>query len=241
VFSLKFSSARYERKMKFSSDYELVFGAYASRKINLNFPEDAPARFQIPKLYMPFGLSGFEGEYGPKKWNIDFALKGVTEEGGQTKKFYEFLRDIETKVITHVRDNSEQIFGRPMPYDAVAAMFNSNIKQSGNYEPKFRVKVDVDPNNCAKAKIYDSNGAELGDGAVTEKLHSRQTGVAIVELCSVYFMNKMFGLTWKIHQLKVYDVKAAPKQVQPMSWADDAGDSGLGPAPAFTGFQFSMQ
>ena len=233
--------------MKFSSDYELVFGAYSSRKINLNFPGDqAPARFQIPKLYMPFGFSGFQGDYGPKKWNIDFALKGIDEEGGQTKKFYDFIKDLETKVITHIRDNSEQIFGRLMPYDAVAAMFNSNIKQSGNYEPKFRVKVDVDGNEHAKANIYDSNGAELMN-IVTEKLHSRQTGVAIIELCSVYFMNKMFGLTWKLHQLKVYDVKSKDPvptpgpQFSSGSWADDDGGGPISaPEPAFTGFQFTV-
>ena len=220
--------------MKFSGDYELVFDEYKSRKINLSFPgEKEPARFQIPKLYMPFGLSGFEGDYGPKKWNIDFALKGIDEEDSQSKKFYNFIKSLEADVITHVHEKSHQIFGRQMPQDAVAEMFNSNIKQSGNYEPKFRVKVDVDQSDEIKPKIFDSNGVEL-TGQAVEKLHARQTGVAIVEACSVYFMNKMFGITWKIHQLKVFAV--APKFKQE-SWADsvEAGDESF---PPLSGFKF---
>jgi hypothetical protein len=221
--------------MKFSAEYKLVLSDYKNRRIDLSFPESEPARFQIPKLYMPFGLSGFQGDYGGKKWNVDFALKGLEEEGGQTKKFYDFLKDLETKVVTHVWENSQQIFGRSMPYEAVEAMFNSNIKQSAQYEPKFRVKVDVDPDENIKPKIFDSNGAELS-GQAQEKLHARQTGVAIVEACSVYFMNKMFGITWKLHQLKVYDVKSAPKFKQE-SWADsvEACDESF---PPLTGFKF---
>ena len=38
-------------------------------------------------------------------------------------------------------------------------------------------------------------------------LHSRTTGSAIVELNSVYFMNKKFGCTWKLYQLMVSDIQ----------------------------------
>ena len=221
--------------MKFTGNYELVFDEYRSRKIDVSFPGDEPARFQIPKLYMPFGLSGFEADYGPKKWNVDFALKGVDEEGGQTKKFYDFIRKIESDVIDRVWSNSQTIFGRSMPRESVEGMFNSNIKQSGNYEPKFRAKVDVESGtNAIKPKIFDSNGVELGDVA-SEKLHSRQTGIAIVEMCSIYFMNKMFGITWKLHQLKVYDV-APKKENTKISWADEDGDDEL--PRMMTGFGF---
>lgn len=188
---------------KFIDIQNVYFEDYASRKISLNINGE-PVRFQIPKLYMPFGLSGFEADYGPKKWNIDFALKGYMEDG-QTKRFYEFLRNLEGAVITHVCNNSQQIFGRQMPYETVEAMFNSNIKLSNNgYEPKFRVKVDVDTDGHVKPKIFDSNEVEQSS-EISEKLHSRQTGIAIVEVSNVYFMNKMFGLTWKLVQLKVFE------------------------------------
>jgi len=189
--------------MKFTEFDELDFGDYSSRKIVLS-KDGKPARFQIPRLYMPFGISGFAPDVGPKKWNIDFSLKGFDEDGGYIQKFYRFLVDLENSVINHVHQNSEEIFGSPMSRDAVVAMFNSNIKHTEGREPKLRVKVDVDNGGLIKPKIFDANEVDITSVA-EEKLHSRQTGAAIVELNSIYFMNRRFGVTWKLHQLKVFE------------------------------------
>ena len=189
--------------MKFTDFNEPDFGDYASRKIVLS-KDGKPARFQIPRLYMPFGISGFTPDVGQKKWNIDFSLKGWDEDGGYVQKFYRFLVDLENSVVDHVHRNSDQIFGSPMSRDAVEAMFNSNIKYSEGREPKLRVKVDVDSDGMIKPKIFDANEVDITSEA-EEKLHARQTGAAIVELNSIYFMNRRFGVTWKLHQLKVFE------------------------------------
>jgi hypothetical protein len=112
--------------------------------------------------------------------------------------------DLENSVVDHVHRNSDQIFGSPMSRDAVEAMFNSNIKYSEGREPKLRVKVDVDSDGMIKPKIFDANEVDITSEA-EEKLHARQTGAAIVELNSIYFMNRRFGVTWKLHQLKVFE------------------------------------
>jgi hypothetical protein len=39
---------------------------------------------------------------------------------------------------------------------------------------------------------------------------SKRSGIAVVEVVSVYFLNKMIGLTWKIHQLKIFDPYTTP-------------------------------
>ena len=189
--------------MKFTDFNEPDFGDYASRKIVLS-KDGKPARFQIPRLYMPFGISGFTPDVGQKKWNIYFSLKGWDEDGGYVQKFYRFLVDLENSVVDHVHRNSDQIFGSPMSRDAVESMFNSNIKYSEGREPKLRVKVDVDSDGMIKPKIFDANEVDITSEA-EEKLHARQTGAAIVELNSIYFMNRRFGVTWKLHQLKVFE------------------------------------
>jgi len=188
--------------MKFIDFNEPDFGEYSGRKIVLS-KDGKPARFQIPRLYMPFGISGFTPDVGQKKWNIDFSLKGWEEDGGYIQKFYRFLVDLENSVIDHVHKNSEDIFGSPMSRDTIAAMFNSNIKQTEGREPKLRVKVDVENNGMIKPKIFDANEVDITSEA-EEKLHSRQSGAAMVEINSIYFMNRRFGVTWKLHQLKVF-------------------------------------
>mgnify|MGYP001170814929 FL=1 len=61
--------------------------SYAGRKIALCSKEGKPLRVQFPRMYMPFGLSGFTPEVGPTKWSIDFAMKGYDEDGNFVKKF----------------------------------------------------------------------------------------------------------------------------------------------------------
>ena len=177
---------------------------YANRKICIANPVDnKPLRFQIPRMYIPFGLGGFSAGMGPTKWDIQFSMKGWDEEGNYVNKFHTFLRGLEEYVVHHVYENRQQIFGRDLPEGEIRAMFNSNIKDSGG-EPKFRVKVDTDSDGIIKVPIFDSSDTEAGGEAV-KGMYSRNSGVAIVEMNSVYFMNKMFGITWKLHQLKTYE------------------------------------
>ena len=60
---------------------------YDGRKISLSTKEGNPIRFQMPRMYMPFGISGFTPAIGNTKWNIDFSLKGygIFHSGVNTK------------------------------------------------------------------------------------------------------------------------------------------------------------
>jgi|TARA_B110000305_G_C19311914_1_gene574395 hypothetical protein len=182
----------------------LEIAEYNNRKVVLSTKQGTPLRIQFPRLYMPFGVSGFTPEVGPTKYNIDFALKGHDEDDSYIKSFYEGIRGIEDKIIESVVNQSEKIFGSHMSKEDLIPMFNSNVKQSPDREPKFRVKVDTDHQDMIKAGVYDSDKNAVKT-EVTNGLYSRNSGHAIVELNSVYFLNRKFGCTWKLHQLIVYE------------------------------------
>lgn len=182
----------------------LEIAEFNNRKIVLSTKEGTPMRIQFPRLYMPFGVSGFTPEVGATKYNIDFAMKGYDEDGSYINKFYTGLRDIESKIIDAVVRQSEAIFGKSMTRDEVAPMFNSNIKEALDREPKFRVKVDTDHNSLIKAAVFDANKIAIKT-EVSNGLYARNSGHAIVELNSVYFLNRKFGCTWKLNQLVVYE------------------------------------
>ena len=182
----------------------LEISDYNNRKIVLSTKEGAPVRIQFPRLYMPFGVSGFEPPVGPTKYNVDMALKGHDEEGSYIEKFYVSLKQIENKIIDAVTEQSEKIFDKKMTRDEIQPMFNSNIKEAQDREPKFRIKVDTDHNSMIKAAVYDANKNPIKT-EVSNGLYARNSGHAIVELNSVYFLNRKFGCTWKLHQLVVYE------------------------------------
>ena len=182
----------------------LEIAEFNNKKIVLSTKEGTPMKIQFPRLYMPFGVSGFTPEVGPTKYNIDLAMKGYDEDASYINKFYKGLRDIEGKIVDAVVQQSETIFGKVMTKEEVLPMFNSNIKESLDREPKFRVKVDTDHNNMIKAGVYDANKIPIKT-EVTNGLYARNSGHAIVELNSVYFLNRKFGCTWKLNQLVVYE------------------------------------
>ncbi len=182
----------------------LEIASYDGKKISLCTSEGKPVRIQIPRMYMPFGISGFVPEVGQTKWNIDFSMLGYDEENNYVNKFYNTLHEIENKIIESVSEQSEHIFGKEMSVEKLRPMFNSNIKTSPGREPKFRIKVDTTSDNVIKPTVYDARHKDIS-AKVENGLYSRNSGTAIVELSSVYFLNRKFGVTWKLYQLVVYE------------------------------------
>lgn len=182
----------------------LQINTYNNKRIVLATKQGTPMRVQFPRMYMPFGVSGFVPEIGPTKYNIDFAIKGFDEEDSYMNSFYESIRALENKVIDAVVDQSQAIFGNPMTKEELLPMFNSNVKEAPGREPKFRVKVDTTVDDSIKASVFDADRNIMRD-EVRGGLYARNSGHAMVELNSVYFLNRKFGLTWKLNQLVVYE------------------------------------
>jgi hypothetical protein len=172
-------------------------------KISFSTKEGTPMRVQTPRLYMPFGISGFTPAVGNTKWNIDFSMKGHDEEVA-VKDFYETLQKTEAAIVEEVRKQSPTIFEKEMTTEELLPMFNSNIKHSPDREPKFRVRVDTVLGGGIKAGIFDKDKNDITT-ELTDKLYARNSGIAIVEMANMYFLNKKFGVTWKLLQLVVYE------------------------------------
>ena len=203
MFSLKFLLDNYTEMMDKALE-NLQINEYNNRKIVLSTKQGTPMRIQLPRMYMPFGISGFVPEVGPTKYNVDFAIKGYDEEDSYMKKFYESLRALENKIVDAVVEQSETIFDTKMSKEELLPMFNSNVKESPDREPKLRIKVDTAIDDRIKANVFDSDKNPKND-EVTNGLYARNSGHAIVELNSVYFLNRKFGFTWNLHQLVVYE------------------------------------
>lgn len=200
----------------------ILFGEYNNRVIKVN-----PVQFQIPRMYMPFGVSGFAPPFGPVKYNVDFSMKGWNEPGNYVNKFYDFLNEVEQRVISHVEMTSKEIFGYQMPHDELASLFNSNIKTSSTYDPKFRVKVSD------KTQFFDIADQEIST-TLEEGLYKKFSGSALVQMGNVYFFNKRFGITWTIEQMKVYE----PQRLHGFQFSEPAEDDEE-PVTKMKGFAFS--
>jgi hypothetical protein len=201
----------------------IMFGEYNNRVIKVD-----PIKFQIPRMYMPFGVSGFAPAYGAVKYNIDFSMKGWNEPGNYVNKFYDFLTEIEQRVISHVEVTCKEIFGYQMTREELSGLFNSNIKTSETYDPKFRVKVSD------KTQFFDIADQEIVK-PLEEGLYKKFSGSALVQMGNVYFFNKRFGITWTIGQVKVYE----PQRLHGFQFSEPAEDGDDEPVTKMKGFAFS--
>ena len=211
--------------MRFTSiDVSAIeFGTYEKRSIEIS-----PTKFQIPRMYMPFGISGFTPAFGATKYNIDFSMKGWDIEDNYVNKFYVFLRNIENRAIDRVYELCQEIFGKQMTRNELLDCFNSNIKPaSGPYDPKFRVKID------GNSSVYNINNVPI-EGDLVEGLYKGFTGAALIEIGNIYFFNKKFGLVWKVNQIKVYE----PSCVHGFAFSDGVEDDGDG--DELVGFQINI-
>ena len=201
-----------------SATDSIKVGEFNNKKITICDTDDKTFTFQIPRLYMPFGISGFAYQNRPITWNVELVLKGWDKEDGYVKKFYDTIKDIENIVIQKVCDDKQTIFGTTaVTDDEVRQMFNSNIKEAANgYDPKLRVKADVNPDVTPKFKVFNVDGANVTEGVVNG-LYARKSAVCVVELSSVYFMNRKFGLVWRMAQMQVHESQFAGGEAQKVS------------------------
>lgn len=182
----------------FDLNNNLKICEYDERKIPLCTTDLKPIKIQIPRMYMPFGVSGFTPKFGSTKFSIDFSMKGWNEENNYTQKFFQFIKELEQLIITKVVKQSTEIFGSQLTVEEITKMFNSNIKEQPGHDPKFRVKIDN------KTRVFDESETDV-TSELDNGLYSKHSGVALLEVNSVYFMNQMFGITWKALQMKIYE------------------------------------
>ena len=64
------------------------------RKLAITTTDGKAVRMTTPRMYMPFGLSGFVPDVGQTKWNIDFNMMGYDEEGNSVKQFFNIIRNV---------------------------------------------------------------------------------------------------------------------------------------------------
>ena len=78
-------------------------------------------------------------------------------------------------------------------------------ESAGDYDPKFRVKVMGTVDNGVRAECFSGEDKRRLSDKLEPGYIQETAGRRIVELSSVYFMNKMIECVWKLSQLLVYE------------------------------------
>lgn len=171
---------------------------------------------QTPTLALPFGVSPYQeattGEI--QSYSLDVSFRGHDADPVMGD-FIARMRDLDDVLIRTAVENSKEWFGKKMSAEIVAEFFRRLVKEPSNpkYAPVMKVKVPL-ANGEPAALFFDEHRRPCG----IDYLVKGSTVKLLMEVDRVWFVNKNFGVTWRLLQAAVV---SRPVRLDGYSFMDD--------------------
>lgn len=204
-------------------------------------------QIRIPKSSYPMGINIKDTDNGTT-YSLSLTLKGcdsfakdrATTDAGEIGILYNFLLDMQEKLVQTSVLNSKKWFGK----DRTEAVIRDTMKQflspsvekingewvpSGKYPPSLRMKVPVYDGRVSM-DVVDSTGKPVEvDTENLSTLFPKRVDASIVVAPSIYVTGTGFGVTWRVIYAKV----SPPQRVTAAQvFADEIEEELKAPAPA---------
>lgn len=184
----------------------LRFGALEKNKkggkfVNVSLPSSKRAIIQTPEVSVPFGVTANQeaatGEI--QSYSIEVSMRNPHDNRG-IQPFLDRMLALDDVLLEAAVANSKEWFGKSMSKDVVAELLRKLVRQPANpqYPPQVKIKVPLS-NGKVTSRFFDENCNEVSMDYVTKGC----TVKMILELGSVWFVNKNFGVTWRLVQAAV--------------------------------------
>lgn len=152
---------------------------------------------KTPKIMVPFGLNIYETESGDKSYYYVLSFSDADIDPN-IDNFYHFLLKIEDFCKKIVEENLQK-WGCDYPFDGLS--FKSCFKDSDG-TPLFRLKINVTGKN--KTDLFDETGKSQKIEEVGLFVTQRCQAISLIELNNIWINSTEYGVTWKVHQMRVY-------------------------------------
>lgn len=162
-------------------------------------------RIQTPPLFVPFGLSTFSEDGASSSTVLHCSL---SERNEHASAFLKTLQSIDDAVFDYCAQNDVECFGKSMSPDRLREdYFKSCVKPgapkpdgSGSWPPLLKIKVSA----FAAPIVFDTERNEVPWG-IEDKKYKGHTCMFIIQMMPVWFVNKTFGVSFRLHQMKIVD------------------------------------
>lgn len=151
-----------------------------------------------PKCKVPFGLSEYKESRGNYTLNLSLG------DSSKQCEFKEFLKNLELKLLECAHKNSKSWFKKQLTIEVIQSLYNSCIKQKNEkYPPLMRLKFPTNESGEFMGNIYDIHKTKVNQDIIQPGCEVE----TIIELTGIYFIQKEFGMTWKVIQIKVQPIQ----------------------------------
>ena len=183
-------------------------------------------QMRIPKLQYPMGVSVKETENGTNYTMLaslrgcdSYAKERAPTDAGEVGQMYNFLKDLEEKVIKTAVAQSKSWFGRERKEDVLRDSMKSLVSPSvekqgaewvpnGKYPPSFRMKVPVYPNDKGVPTV-NMDAVDMANRPLPltpenlESVFPKRMEARFIVNPSIYVSGQGFGVTWRISYAQV--------------------------------------
>jgi hypothetical protein len=178
-------------------------------------------QMRIPKLQYPMGVSIKETENGINYTMLaslrgcdSYAKERAPEDAGEIGQMYNFLKDLEEKVIKTAVEKSTSWFGRARKEDVLRDSMKSLVSPSvekqgaewvpnGKYPPSFRMKVPVYDGKVNMDAVDMANRPIPLTTDNLETVFPKRMEARFIVSPSIYVSGQGFGVTWRISYAQV--------------------------------------
>jgi len=180
-----------------------------------------PLQIRLEKTAYPMGVKVTENENGTT-YNMSLTLKGCDPyakdragpEAGSLGTLYNFLQDLQKKILDTAESNSTKWFGksrsRSVLEDTMKQFISPSVEKvnnewvaSGKYPPSLKMKVPVYDGRVAM-DVTDSYGkpVEVTTDNIKQVFPPRVEASVVVSP-GIYVSGQGFGVTWRVSYAKV--------------------------------------
>jgi hypothetical protein len=178
-------------------------------------------QMRIPKLQYPMGVSIKETENGTNYTMLaslrgcdSYAKERAPEDAGEIGQMYNFLKDLEEKVIKTAVEKSTSWFGRARKEDVLRDSMKTLVSPSvekqgaewvpnGKYPPSFRMKVPVYDGKVNMDAVDMANRPIPLTTDNLETVFPKRMEARFIVSPSIYVSGQGFGVTWRISYAQV--------------------------------------
>jgi len=213
------------RNLKADNVSFVVGQAKTGRNPGINFKyEGQNLQVLVPRIAFPGGILVRDGESGTTSYTLIGSMKGCDPYGkdhasdaeGDIGRFYNFLVDLDERVIQQAVENSVKWFGKKRSEEAIRDSYKKIVSVSvdkvdgeyipnGKYPPSFRVKVPVYDNKVSTEIVDGSRNPVYATPASLVSIFPKGVEVNMVISGSIYVIaGGSFGVTWRLNSAQVF-------------------------------------
>lgn len=166
--------------------------------VYINHVSGSPLTVQVPRTRCPFGFSKNEFD-GVMKCSVDIAF---TEGNQKIGDFKEWIENIDNLLKQKGKENSMEWFKKDMSPVILEELYRHQITKpkKREYPDTMKFKINNTKDGEPNVDVYNNSRALITPDQIT-----KGTDIMIIaQLSSVWFVNKMYGVTWRVKQIKAW-------------------------------------